>query len=198
MRLRSCVLVLVLCAGTSLASARSAESWLVQAGKSFQRAGGYTTRGESAYVQAVIDKFGRPSNCRVVGSPNHAVFTWLRRGLLVDAWTYGRMPENGCVSPDLIHVSEIRLTDPRWRTSFGLRIGDRTARLRRLYPDARDYGREEKFHRGEYWLVVRHGPCIGACSAYERSHGVDSPRLTAQIRNGHVVAFWLPVFAQGE
>jgi hypothetical protein len=52
--------------------------------------------------------------------------------------------------------------------------------------------------RRQYWLVTRHGPCIGACSPEELRERVDYPRLTAQVRNGRAIAFWLPVFGQGE
>ena len=148
----------------------------------------------------MIDALGPQSTCRLVGSGSHAVFTWSERGIWVDAWTYGLMPEgeNGCISPDLIHVSEIRLRDRRWTTSLGLHVGDRTSKLRRLYPRAQYYGRREKFRRNEYWLVVNHGPCIGLCSEYDRQQGVDYPRLTAEVRSGRVVALWVPVFGQGE
>ena len=192
--------VLLVLGGGYAATSRAADSWLVQAGKTFQRAGNYTTRGDNTSVQSAIKAYGRPSSCRVVGSSNHAVFRWQRRGIVIDAWTYGGMPadENGCISPDLIHISEIRLTSERWRTAFGLRIGDPTIKLRRLYPRARYYSGKERFQRAEYWLVTKHGPCTGTCSAFEDEHGVDSPRLTAQIRNGRVIAFWLPVFGQGE
>lgn len=106
--------------------------------------------------------------------------------------------ENGCISPDLISVSEIRLTDHRWTTAFGLHLGDPTTKLRRLYPQARYQSSHGGFGRSEYWLVTKHMTCIGECNAFEQAHGVDAPRLSAQVRNGKVVAFWLPVFGQGE
>jgi hypothetical protein len=177
-----------------------AQSWLVRAGKDFQRVGEYVSRGRNTDIQGMIDALGPPSSCRVAGSSNHSVFTWVARGIWVDAWTNGYMPEgeNGCISPDLIHVSQIRLRDKRWTTSLGLRVGDRTTKLRLLYPRAQYYGRRERFRRNEYWLVVNHGPCIGGCTPYEEQHGVDYPRLTAEVRQGRVIAFWVPVFGQGE
>jgi hypothetical protein len=107
----------------------------------------------------------------VVGSKNHAVAVWADRGIWMDLWTYGLMPdgENGCVSPDLIHVSQIRLTDPRWTTSLGLRVGDRTTKLRRLYPKSPYVDRKQAWGRNQYYLVWRHGPCvIGDCTRYEQ------------------------------
>jgi len=90
----------------------STASWLVQAGKRFQRAGEYVVRLENKEFADAIASYGRPSSCRVVDSAQHAVATWADRGFLIDLWTYGGMPEgeNGCLSPDLTHVSEIRLT----------------------------------------------------------------------------------------
>lgn len=107
--------------------------------------------------------------------------------------------ENGCISPDLIYVSEIRLTDRRWTTSLGLRVGDRTTKLRRLYPKAPYVDRKQAWGRNQYYLVWRHGRCvIGYCTPYEQRYGIDIAQLMAQVKNGRVIAFWLPVFGQGE
>lgn len=97
--------------------------------------------------------------------------------------------------PDLIAVSEIRLTDQRWVTALGLRVGDPTTKLRRLYPRSRYY---EGRPRNQYYLVSNHGPCIGLCTPFEQRNGVGYSRLSAQVKAGRVVAFWLPVFGQGE
>jgi len=59
---------------------RGAASWLVQAGKSFQRAGEYTVRLRNKEFEDAINAYGRPSSCRVVGSVQHAVATWLTAG----------------------------------------------------------------------------------------------------------------------
>jgi hypothetical protein len=106
--------------------------------------------------------------------------------------------ETGCTSPDLIWVSEIKLTDRRWTTSLGVHVGERTTKLRKQYPKAVYQDRRAGGPRSQYWLVVRHGPCIGVCTPHEQRHGVDYPALTAQVRNGRVIAFWVPVFGQGE
>jgi hypothetical protein len=199
------VFVLVIISAASVANvafAHAAADWKVEAGKHFQKAGEYTVRIRNTRFQDAIDAWGKPSSCRVAGPNNHAVAGWAERGIWVDLWTYGLMPEteNGCISPDLIHVSEIRLTDRRWTTAFGLRVGDPTTKLRRLYPRAQyhDSRSRANFGRTEYWLVTKHMTCLGECNAYEQAHGVDAPQLTAEVRNGRVVAFWLPVFGQGE
>ena len=136
----------------------------------------------------------------MVGTNNHVVAEWPSRGIWIDAWTFGLIPEDedGCISPDLIHVSEIRLTGTRWVTSLGLRVGDPTTKLRRLYPKSPYVPGTQAWRRNHYYLVWRRGPCIGVCTPAEKRFGVDYPQLMAQVKNGRVVAFWLPVFGQGE
>jgi hypothetical protein len=47
--------------------------------------------------------------------------------------------------------------------------------------------------------VQRHGRCyFEACTPYELRYGTDFALLTAQVKDGRVVAFWLPVGGQGE
>lgn len=173
----------------------TSEVWLVRAGSSFQRAGEYVVRESNTRLGDAIAAYGEPSGCRVLSSRN-VIATWAERHIWISAWTYGAMPEgeNGCTSPDLIYVSQIRLSDRRWTTSLGLHVGDSTAKLRRLYPKAK----RRALRGGEYLLVSQRGPCIGVCSAEELRRGVDHPRLTAQVRRGRVTAFWVPVFGQGE
>jgi hypothetical protein len=184
------------------ASQRSSADWKVQAGKKFQRAGEYVVRSgdRNTYVEKAIEAYG-PGRCRVAGFDNHSVFTWLARGITIDAWTYGGMPagENGCISPDLIHVNTVKLTDRRWTTALGLHVGDPTTKLRRLYPRSPYVDAKRAWGRNHYYLVWTHGPCvIGVCSAYEQRYGIDKPQLMAQVKQGRVVAFWLPVGGQGE
>jgi hypothetical protein len=195
------VFALTAAAVSSAAQHRAAADWKVQAGKSFKRAGEYTVRLRNTYLQDAIEAYGEPASCRVVGSRNHVIATWPSRGIWIEAWTYGAMPddEDGCISPDLIHVSQIRLTDKRWVTSLGLRVGDPTTKLRSLYPRSPYVDAKQAWGRNHYYLVWRHGPCvIGVCSPYDVKYGIDTPQLMAQVKSGRVTAFWLPVFGQGE
>jgi hypothetical protein len=195
------LLALAIPTASVAAGQRANADWKVQAGKSFQRAGEYSTSlGRNTYLQDAIEAFGPASGCRVVGKDNHVVATWASRGIWIDAGTYAVMPagENGCMSPDLIHVSQIRLTDKRWVTSLGLRVGDPTTKLRRLYPKSPYVAASQGWGRNQYYLVWQHGPCIGVCTRFEARYGVDYGRLMAQVKNGRVAAFWLPVFGQGE
>jgi hypothetical protein len=193
------VFLLVFATGANAAGDRAHASWLVQAGKNFQRAGEYTVRQTNTLYADAIAAYGRPSSCRVVGSNNHAIATWAARGIRIELWTYGGMPEDedGCISPDLIHVSDIRLTDRRWTTSLGLRVGDPTTKLRQVYPRAPYYARKPGWP-AQYLLVLTNGPCIGVCTPAEDRYGVDYSQLSAEVKNGRVVALLVPVGGQGE
>lgn len=198
-----CALSAAAVAGAASGRSKGGEDWKVQAGTNFQRAGEYTYRygRRNTRLQDAIRAYGRPSSCKAVGSNNHAVVSWASRGIWIDAWTYGGLPEDedGCVSPDLIYISEIRLTDRRWTTALGLHVGDPTTKLRRLYPKAPYVSAAQAWGRNQYFLVWRHERCvIGVCSAYEQRHGIDVSRLSAQVKNGRVVAFWVPIGGQGE
>lgn len=176
--------------------AKPALSWLVRAGRDFQRAGEYTVRTRNTRLVDAIAAYGNPS-CRVV-TARHVVATWAARGIQIDARTKIAVPKGrtGCSSPGLMYVSEIRLADRRWVTALGLRVGDGVAKLRRLYPRAPYVAAARGSSRNEYSLVRRHGRCVGTCTAAQKRNGVAYPRLTAQVKGGRVIAFWLPVFGQ--
>jgi hypothetical protein len=194
------VLALAVAGAATASTGATKASWLVRAGKDFKRAGEYTVRLSNTRLQDAIDAYGAPSSCRVVGSSNHVVAAWSDRGIWIDNWTYGGMPagENGCISPDLIYVSEIRLNDRRWTTSLGLHVGDPTTKLRSLYPKALYVDGKQAWGRNQYYLVWRHHRCSIGCGPTEDKYGVDEPQLTAQVRVGRVVALWIPVGGQGE
>src|SRR5262245_39622032 len=168
---------LLVVALASSASARVLEDWKVQAGATFQRAGEYTVGLRDRTFADAIAAWGDPSSCRMLRFPNHAVATWRSRGIWLELWTYASLPEGetGCTAPNRIYVSEIRLTDRRWTTSLGLRVGDPSAKLRRLYPHAR----YRPTRRSEYWLVTRREPCLGRCTRYEQRLRAAAPQLPA-------------------
>jgi len=75
-------------------------------------------------------------------------------------------------------------TSTAWRTDRGLRVGDHTARIRRLYPRAR---RVALAPYGGWWLITRHTcPTTGA-QAY--------PGLRAKTSTGEVLALIVTVAA---
>jgi hypothetical protein len=169
--------------------------WFVQAGKTFQRVHEYTIRSRNTRLSDAIGAFGKPS-CKVIGR-KHVVASWLARGMRIDSRSARALPagKTGCTSPSLIQVAEIRLTNQRWMTSLGLRVGDPVTKLRRLYPRSPYVRARAGSSRNEYYLVWRHARCSGPCTPEARRRGVNVPRLTAQVANGKVVALRLPVTA---
>jgi hypothetical protein len=175
-----------------------ARTWLVRVSASLQRAGEYTVRAGNSRLANAIAAYGRPS-CKVVG-PRQAVATWPSRGIRIDSRTTRALPrgKSGCSAPQLMNVAEIRLTDRRWTTSLGLHVGDATSKLRKLYGRVLYARASRPSSRNEYYLVWRHGKCISSCTKAAKRNGVDYPRLTAQVKNGKVIAFRIPVLAQGK
>jgi hypothetical protein len=163
-----------------------------------QRAAEYTVRSGNTRLSNAIAAYGTPS-CKVVGS-QQAVATWASRGIRIDSRTARALPrgKTGCSAPELMNVSEIRLTDRRWTTSLGLHVGDATSKLRKLYGRVLYARASRASSRNEYYLVWRHGKCISGCTTAAKRNGVDYPRLTAQVKNGKVIAFRIPVLAQGK
>jgi hypothetical protein len=153
-------------------------------------------RAGNSRLANAIAAYGRPS-CKVVG-PRQAVATWPSRGIRIDSRTTRALPrrKSGCSAPQLMNVAEIRLTDRRWTTSLGLHVGDATSKLRKLYGRVLYARASRPSSRNEYYLVWRHGKCISSCTKAAKRNGVDYPRLTAQVKNGKVIAFRIPVLAQ--
>ena len=162
---------------------------LVSAGR--QQAGEYTVAGGTARLADAVAAYGRPS-CRVI-APGRVAAVWSGRGIRIDGVAL-RSPPRGtslCSATALVRVAEIRLTDRRWTTGLNLRIGDTTRRLQSLYPRSALV----RSPRTEYYLVWRHERCVSRCTTQAKRRGVNVPRLSAEIVNGRVFAFRLPVTA---
>jgi hypothetical protein len=104
----------------------------------------------------------RSNACRV---------SWPRIGLMVDFATIGSDPANPCTGGAAVIATVT--SRPAWRTAVGLRVGDGTTRLARLYPHARR-------HADGYWLLPRR-----AC---EVTGGYPYAGLLARVRGGRVSA----------
>lgn len=168
-----------------------ARSFVVESGPTSQQVGDFVVWRDPTY-RGAIAAFGPASFCRLIrGDPTWAMAAWLSLGLHIELRTYGSPPagETGCTAPDSIRVAAVTLTDRRWRTTRGLRIGDRAARLKRLYPAARVHSPRSR------WIVTTVSRCaIGVCP---RKY-VVVPRLIGRLTGGRVSAFVLPVGAQGD
>jgi hypothetical protein len=102
--------------------------------------------------------------------------SWPALGLAVDFAVIGTDPRDPCVSG--VAVVATVTSRSAWRTARSLRVGDTTARLRRLYPKAR-----RRPYPGEptgFWLIPRR-----AC---EVVGAFPFPGLLARSRNGRVTA----------
>jgi hypothetical protein len=174
-------------------AAAGADSHLIRTSATFQHLGGWKIERDPT-LRGAIGALGRPTSCRLLDGPDHAVAVWRPVGVAVELRTYGslRRGQTGCTAPGSIQVDHVRVTGRSWFTSFGLRVGDSTRRLRHLYPHARrkTLGRVPR----AYWLVTRWGACVGLCDA----RFTTIPVLLAEVRSGKVAAFYLHVGAEGD
>jgi hypothetical protein len=179
----------------ALALAPLSGSRLVQANAHMQRLGGLRL-DRTPTLGAAIDAFGPPSSCRRIRLEDGSIVRWNALGIRIGTATLGVIPrgETPCTWRGM-PIWFASATGRVWTTSLGLRVGDSTARLRRLYPHARFEARNrgEALPRG-YWLVTRRTHCIGACGP----ELVTAPQLIAKVNAGRVAALVFPVFAQGE
>jgi len=119
-----------------------------------------------ATVGQAVAVFGEP-NAGAKPVYDRCTLRWHHLGLTMNTY-YSQGALNPCGDSGR-HVSTT-VTDGRWRTSVGLRIGDPAAKLRRLYPKANYRG------RSDWWLILR--PFAG----------VDLPGLSAKLRSGRVIS----------
>lgn len=135
--------------------------------------------GKDPTLAAAIRRFGHPSsltgNSGLFGEPGSGCTgRWGRRALTI-YFQSNRISGAACVAVAFVTQS-VRIQGryaKRWRTTRGLRVGDSTRRVRRLYRTARRHG-------GSYWLVWRHHP-----------YGGYVPVLEALTGHGRVYAFRL-------
>lgn len=129
--------------------------------------------GKDPSLAAAIRYFGRPS--RLTGNRTLCTGRWGRIALRIHFASFSGRP--GACNP-LMLTQAVRIQGrhaKRWRTTRGLRIGDSTRRIRRLYRTAQRHG-------GSYWLVWFYSP-IG--------DGGYVARLEALTSHGRVYAFRL-------
>jgi len=114
-------------------------------------------------------KLGTPTTTRSRGVS--CVVTWRGLGARLELLDF---EGQGCAR-GVVVVATVT-SRSAWRTSLGLRVGDSTTRLRRLFPRA-------SFHSGApagYWLVTRRRCAEAGGGAF--------PGLLARVRAGRVTA----------
>jgi hypothetical protein len=119
-----------------------------------------------ATVKRAIEVFGLPAGRESFGY-EECVLKWPAFGITMTAF-YNAGRSDPC-GPLGRHV-RTTVTDGRWRTATGLRIGDTLRRLRALYPRAKNQG------NGVWWLKTRW-------------FGVALPTLETKIERGRVGSF---------
>ena len=127
---------------------------------------------------AAIDAYGEPSFQRRP-APESCKVGWHALGVKVLFANFGG---GSACREDLGRAQTARAFGARWRTAKGLQVGQRLARLRRLYPSATQHGRT-------WWLVT-------AVSLFGETHRY--PVLSATVRGGTVRSFALRIFAAGD
>jgi hypothetical protein len=187
------VVVLALVLAPVAGAAVGADPHLIRTSATIQHLGGWRIERDPT-LRGAIRALGRPTSCRLLGGPDHALAVWRPLGVAVELRTYGslRVGETGCTAPGHIQVDHVRVTSRGWITSLGLRVGASTAKLRHLYPKAR-VKKLGALPRA-YWLVTRWGSCVGLCDAPRTT----IPVLLAEVRGDKVAAFYLHVGAEGD
>lgn len=127
-------------------------------------------RGTVADARAA---FGAPSSLRAQ-SAQICVAGWSSIGLRMTFLDFSGTP---CRSGGL--VIAVVTNRSAFRTTLGLRVGDSTARLKRLFPHAR-FRTDPHAPWTGYWLIPRH-----TCSEVG---GLPYPGLLARVRAGRVAA----------
>ena len=132
--------------------------------------------GRDPTLAAALDAYGVPSFKRRVSTVGCRV-GWNGPGVKV---LFANLGNGGAC--DRGRAQTARAFGDRWRTAKGLRVGQRLARLRSLYPSATR-------HRDTWWLVTALSR-IGAPHRY--------PVLSATVRGGRVQSFLLRILAAGD
>ncbi len=136
-----------------------------------------------------IRALGQPSSCRILPVTKFASASWRSLGLRMVFGTYGGTSRgDDCHAPKEVFLSSAEIRGGGWRTTEGLRIGDSTSRLMKLYPyafrHAGPYGQP-----GGFWLVVRTTP-VPDFHAY--------PALLAKSAGQKVTSFVVSENAEGD
>jgi hypothetical protein len=144
-----------------------------------------------SYADA-IDAYGEPDRCTLRRAPD-GIASWTQMGVTLYAATLGYTGpgKNACNDPVHWQVDHVVVTGKRWTTALGLKVGDPTSKLRRLYPKVTH---TSGWNAG-YWLVTLRTVCLGQCGG---AHFLTAPRLVAKTAAGRVTAFDLRIGSQGE
>jgi hypothetical protein len=131
----------------------------------------------SPTLAAAIRVFGNPTSRRILTN-NDCQVDWRRVRLRIQFANFGgHGPGETTCSPSVGRAQAFTVRGSRFRTSAGLRVGDQTTSIRRLYPAA-------ELRDGSWWLITAVSP-FGDQSEY--------PVLRAIVSGGRVraIAGWI-------
>jgi hypothetical protein len=136
-------------------------------------------------IARAIAAFGRPSSTRRT-SRITCVLDWSRLGLRASFANLGAIPPGQTIcTPSVGLLGSASVRGRGFQTQRGLRVGDSTARLRRLHSGAR-------FRQGTWWLAT--APAVFG----DVEPGERVPIVRALTQDGRVTRFVLSIGAAGE
>jgi hypothetical protein len=169
-------LIAVAAAAALVLSAAAADASPDQVVHGDYRIGGFAVKADGS-LRGLVREFGTPTG--LWHNNLGCVARWRRAGLLVRLYN---LSGNDPCTLDEGRFYDATMTGRGWRTSLGLRVGDRGSRVGRIFPRAEAHGRWR-------WLVVRLTR-TGTATRY--------PGLAARVVNGRVDALRVTFFADGD
>jgi hypothetical protein len=127
--------------------------------------------GEFAWdgtLAQAVDTFGEPESRE--GTVTLCTIRWPEDGIAMETKVNSYVHREPCVAGAV--NSRTTVSDERWQTTEGLRIGHTLERLQELYPDAQQAVEEDT------WVLATR-PFVG----------IDFPSFEAKLQNGTVVSF---------
>jgi hypothetical protein len=154
------LLLLAALVALALPSGASAADLVIKVrNKHVSELGGFRANGSHGTLRNAVKAWGKPSTRKSAGS-GFCDANWSTVGVRA-------VFRSGC--GDRSRIQWVLLRSKRWTTERGLHVGDPTAKLKQLYPDA-------KFTVGAFWLY----------QAYDAFVQGDAPIVTAQTKGGAI------------
>jgi hypothetical protein len=164
----------------TLPSAASAADLMIKVReRHISELGGFRTSGMHGTLGEAIRAWGRPSSRKRVGNTGCRV-GWSSVGVRATFANFGG--GSGC-SERLARLQTAKLRSKRWTTERGLHVGDPSAKLKQLHPEA-------KF-AASYFLLYTAPDRYG-------NTGLDLPVVAAQMKGGAVRQYLVEVLAAGD
>jgi hypothetical protein len=136
-------------------------------------------------LRHAIHAFGQPSSRRLVSY--YCRVSWRRLGIVARFTTLGGLrPGETMCTPTASVIDTMVIRGSQWRTWEGLRIGAASSAIT-------EHHRRATFEFGRWTLARWINPGFG-----DVEPGTPMPMVTADVRNGRVVALRARIGAQGE